>query len=137
MTRWFQYQTARDENWRICTICKEYKQWNKYARTTATTTKRTPNCKECRNRIKKEYRKKTNNEKDREYKNINRKLLIWTIIIFPKENIKDIISWYSNQKRKVTEYVYKKWYKVESMITGYTRRVNTSLAIIKIICSKK
>lgn len=132
MSRWFQFKTSIDDEGRICTECKEYKIRSKFSRTTLTTTKRTPNCKECRNKRKAIYRQNNNRITDILYKEKTRKLSVWTIISFPSEEIKDIIDWNKDQQWKVIGYVNRKWHRLESTLNGNKRRLNTSLAKFRI-----
>lgn len=107
-------KTKIDENWRICTNCLKYKPRNEFSRTKIWLTKRTPDCLECRNKRKREYRERTQYKKDHEYKTKHRKLDIWTIIIMEKERY---IDWIPREDRyEVIKYKFKQWYMIRSLI---------------------
>lgn len=115
-------KTLIDLDWRVCTHCMQYKTWDKFSKTKSTTTWRTPNCLECRQKLKKIYREATNYEKDREYKKKVRKLEIGSFIIMEKERY---IDWLPREdRREVIKYVYKKWYMIKSTIDWIYRRID-------------
>jgi len=105
--------TIINENWRVCSKCKQFKEWNWFARTKNWINWYTCNCKECRNKAKSEYRKRTNYYKDHEYKKKKRILFIGDQIYF-QDDVREVLS-----------YKMKKWYIVKSILNGVKRRIST------------
>ena len=101
------------ENWRVCSKCKQFKEWNCFARTKKWINWYTCNCKECRNKAKAEYRKRTNYAKDHEYKKNKRNLTIWDQIYFQDD------VW------EVLDYKHKKWYTVKSILNWTEKKIST------------
>ena len=108
------YWTIITENWRVCSRCKKLKAWNEFARNKEWINWYTCNCKECRNEMKADYRKKTNYSKDHEYKKNKRNLKEWDQIYF------------QNDIREVIWYKTKKWYTVKSVLNGVLKQISTS-----------
>ena len=103
----------RDENWRVCNKCKQYKPRDEYAKNKVWFRWKCWSCKECKNKEHREYRIKTNHQKDREYKIKRRKLNIWDQIYF---------NW---QIREVIWYKYNRWYTVKSITSDEEHRIDT------------
>lgn len=101
------------ENWRVCSKCKQFKEWNCFARTKEWINWYTCNCKECRNKMKADYRMRTNYTKDHEYKLNKRNLKQWDQIYF-QDDIREVVS-----------YKMKKWYLVKSILNGAEKRIST------------
>ena len=115
-------KTEIKEDWRVCTKCLVFKPRNKFSKTKSTTTRRSADCLECRRKRKQEYRKKTNYNKDHEYKKIRRKLEIWTIITMEKERY---IDWLPREDKWIVEkYEFKKWYLIKSLIDWIYKRID-------------
>lgn len=108
------YWTIITENWRVCSRCKKLKAWNEFARNKEWINWYTCNCKECRNEMKAEYRKRTQYAKDHEYKKNKRNLKEWDQIYF------------QNDIREVIWYKTKKWYTVKSVLNGVLKQISTS-----------
>ena len=108
------YWTIIKENWRVCSRCKKFKIREEFARTRYWINWRTCNCKECRNEMKAEYRKRTQYAKDHEYKKNKRNLKEWDQIYF------------QNDIREVIWYKTKKWYTVKSVLNGVLKQISTS-----------
>lgn len=117
-------KTEIREDGRVCTVCWQFKFRDEFARTKGTTTGRTPNCKDCRNEMKKSYREKNWYAKDKEYKLRTRKLTIWSYIAFlnpvyidwaPRENVRQIVG-----------YQMKKGYELKSVHTWAYRTLDTN-----------
>ena len=70
------YKTDKDNNGRVCTFCWIYKPWSEFSRSKDNKTGYTPNCKQCRNEQKHQWRIKTNRAVDRNYRNNKRHLKI-------------------------------------------------------------
>ena len=68
-------KTEVRENGRICTVCGIFKLRDEFARTKVTTTRRTPNCKACRNLAKQKARAEGRTN-DKQYKQKIRRLEI-------------------------------------------------------------
>lgn len=92
------YWTIITENWRVCSRCKKLKAWNEFARNKEWINWYTCNCKECRNEMKADYRKRTQYAKDHEYKKNKRNLKEWDQIYF-QNDIREVI-WYKTKKWK-------------------------------------
>ena len=107
------YWTIVEENWRVCSRCKQFKEWNMFARTKDGINGRTSNCKQCRNEMKREYRLKTWYAKDHEYKKNKRVLSIWDQIYFQDD------VW------EVLDYKHKKWYTVKSILNWTEKKIST------------
>lgn len=105
---------VRDENWRVCSICKTYKPRDEFSYNKVWFHQRNCGCKECKNKAHREYRIRTNHAKDQEYKIRKRKLNIWDQIYF---------NW---QIREVIEQKPNKWYIVKSITSEDERRISTS-----------
>lgn len=103
----------RDENWRVCNTCKQYKARDEFSYNRVWFHHRSPNCKECRNKKHREYRMNWWSEKDKEYRIKKRHLTIWEQVYF---------HW---QIREVIDKKYN-WYIVKNIITEETRRISTS-----------
>lgn len=115
-------KTLIDLDWRVCTVCMEYKTWDKFSKTKTTSTSRTPNCLECRDKLKKKYRLETNYEQDREYKKKCRTLEIGTLIAMTTPRI---IDWFPREDiREVIKYEYKKWYMIQSKVDWIYKRID-------------
>ena len=115
------WEARRKQNWtiikedgRVCSKCKQFKLRDEFAKTKNWINGRTSNCKECRNKMKAEYRSRTNYKIDHEYKIKKRNLQIWEQISF-NDNIREVIS-----------YKFHKWYKVKSILTGDERMISTA-----------
>ena len=108
------YWSIIDDKWRVCTKCWEYKERDKFAKSVSWVNKHTCNCKECRNKMKADYRKRTQYAKDHEYKIKKRKLNQWDQIYF-QDDIREVIS-----------YRVKKWYLVKSLLNWTEREISTS-----------
>ena len=108
------YWTIIKENWRVCSRCKKFKIREEFSRTRDWINWRTCNCKECRNEMKAEYRKRTQYAKDHEYKKNKRNLEEWDQIYF------------QNDIREVIWYKTKKWYTVKSVLNGVLKQISTS-----------
>lgn len=103
-----------DEDWRICTKCKQWKPREMFWFTKDTVCQMTSKCKECRNADHREQRKLTNYAADRQYKSKTRKLTIWEHIALQKPRY---INWLPREDvYKVVDYKYKKWYLLQSII---------------------
>lgn len=102
------------ENWRVCTVCKEFKERDKFARSRSWYNWYTCNCKECRNKMKADYRTRTNRVKDHAYKEKKRNLKVWEQIYF-QDDVREVIS-----------YKMKKWYLVKSILNWIEKRISTS-----------
>jgi len=112
------------ENWRICNKCWLFKEWSEYSKSK---NKYTTTCKECRNKVKAEYRKtqhwkqmaknhhikyradykklKHEREKSKEWRIKNKEHLILSRRKWFQENKKDI-----QERHKKTEYEkYLQW----------------------------
>lgn len=109
-----QHWTIIKEDGRVCSKCKQFKLRDEFAKTKNWINERTSNCKECRNKMKAEYRSRTNYKIDHEYKIKKRNLQIWEQISF-NDNIREVIS-----------YKFHKWYKVKSILTGDERMISTA-----------
>ena len=117
-------KTEIREDGRVCTVCGKFKFRDEFVRTKGTTTGRTPNCKDCRNEMKKSYREKNWYAKDKEYKQRTRKLMIWSYIAFlnpvtidwaPRENVREVVG-----------YQLKKGYQLKSVYTWAYRTLDTN-----------
>ena len=97
-----------DDNWWVCNSCKTYKLWELYSRTRVWYNNRTPNCLECRNKYKKEYRKRSN--KNKEYKLRTRNPIIGSIIGLTNYKFRDKNDNPREVPRKVISYKKNKWY---------------------------
>lgn len=107
-------KTKYDEEWRVCVKCLEYKTRDKFHKNRVWLHNRTSDCINCRNKAKREYRKRTNYQKDHEYKKRRRTLEIWTIIVMEKERY---IDWLPREDKYIVEkYEFKKWYMIKSLI---------------------
>lgn len=102
------------EDWRVCTKCKQFKLRDEFAKNKTGFNWKTCDCKECRNKAKAEYRKRTNRSWDKKYKEERRHLKIWDQISFD-DNIREVLS-----------YKFKKWYTVKSILTGAERIIDTN-----------
>lgn len=118
-------KTKYDDKWRICTHCWEYKLWSEFAKTRACKLWYTSDCKECRNKRKKEYRARPDTrDKELAYKKKVRTLEIWSYISF-REPIE--IDWMLREDiNKVISYKFKKWYKIQSVHTWEIRTLDTN-----------
>ena len=69
----------KTQDWRVCSMCWQFKSWSEFSvdRSNKSNNYRTPNCKECRNKLKREYRKNWWKEKDREYRTKLRQTEYW------------------------------------------------------------
>ena len=69
----------KNQDWRVCSMCRVFKYRNDFAvdRSNKSNNYRTTNCKECRNKLKREYRKNWWREKDREYRTKLRQTEYW------------------------------------------------------------
>lgn len=103
----------RDENGRVCNACNEYKPRDEFSFNKVWFHQRNSSCKECKNKLHAEYRKRNWYAKDHEYKQKKRKLNIWDQIYFNSE------IW------EVQSYKYNRWYTVKSIMSGTERRVDT------------
>lgn len=103
----------RDENWRVCNKCKQYKARDEYSYNKVWFHERNSACKECKNKAHREYRSNWWSKKDKEYRDKKRHLNIWEQVYF---------HW---QIREVVEYKNKKWYKVKSIVDWTERRIDT------------
>lgn len=101
------------DNWRVCTHCNEFKERDKFAKSRTWYNWYTCNCKECRNKMKADYRMRTNYAKDHEYKLNKRNLKQWDQIYF-QDDIREVVS-----------YKMKKWYLVKSILNGAEKRIST------------
>ena len=108
------FWTVIKEDWRVCSKCKQFKEWNQFSKTRDWINWFSSNCKECRNKQKMEYRKRTQYAKDHEYKIRKRNLNAWDQIYF------------QDDIREVKEYKMKKWYLVKSILNGTERRISTA-----------
>ena len=116
-----------DENWRQCTICREYKMRFEFAKNGKLGIHgRCWDCKACRKIAKAEYRKKTGGLVDKAYKQRVRNLELWTIVNFPTEMTKDLCELWKIQDRKVVARYFKKWHKLRSAQTWYYRWLDTN-----------
>lgn len=124
--RWFIKKWFADEHWKECTDCWIYKTRNQYHRCSAMKSdKRTPNCKDCRNKRKRDYRKHATT--DNIYKSRTRRLQIWSVWYIKGAEISDLCTFGMKLTRKVTEYVYRKWYRLECNEIKMNKRINTSI----------
>ena len=108
------YKTDKDNNGRVCTFCWIYKPWSEFSRSKDNKTGYTPNCKQCRNEQKHQWRIKTNREVDRNYRNNKRHLKIGEQIYF------------NNDVREVLSYKFKKGYTVKSILNGTLKVISTA-----------
>lgn len=102
------------EDWRVCSVCKEFKKREEFSKDKQNKSWYTSNCKECRNKYKLKWRKETGYIKDRRYKENKRNLKVWEQIYF-QDDIREVIS-----------YKYKKWYTVKSILNWYERIIDTN-----------
>ena len=112
--RFKQYQSIIKEDWRVCTDCWKFKTRDKFCISRSASTWHTPNCYDCRNERKRQYRNEHGRAVDRAYKNYKRKL-----------NIGDQI-YFNSDIREVLDYKYRKWYTVKSILNWTERRISTS-----------
>lgn len=118
------YNSVVDDNGRVCRDCWEYKTWDKFCRSKNTRSWYTPNCYECRNKRKREYRLKTWNAKDREYKLKKRKLIIWEYIALLNPWI---LNWMIRENSfKVIDYKNRKWYTIQSCLDWHIEKIDTN-----------
>lgn len=111
------------EHGRVCTNCNIFKTWDLYCKSVWWVAWHTNNCKECRNKYKREFRAKTDYAKDREYKKKKR-----TLHIGDKIKLKDVTKvWdtYIHPVREVVKYEYKKWYTLYSQEHKVYRSLDT------------
>lgn len=112
-----------DDNGRVCNDCWEYKTWDMFSRMKTGYNHRSPNCLECRNKKKREYRAKTNRAKDREYKQRTRKLAIWDRVSFMEVVYKDWLPreevWIVKDKKPMQAYT------IQSELTELYGRLDT------------
>jgi len=103
-----------DEDWRICTKCKQRKPREMFSYTKDSICWMTSKCKECRNAEHRELRKRQNYKADRDYKDRRRKLTIGEHIALQTPRY---INWLPREDiYKVVDYKYKKWYLLQSII---------------------
>lgn len=105
---------VRDENWRVCNKCKQYKPRDEFSYNKVWFHQRNCACKECKNKAHREYRLNWWYAKDQEYRIKKRKLNIWDQIYF---------NW---QIREVIEQKPNRWYIVKSITSDDERRISTS-----------
>lgn len=111
------------ENGRVCTNCNIFKTWDLYCKSVLWVAWHTNNCKECRNKYKREFREKTWYAKDREYKKMRR-----TLNIGDKIKLKDLTKvWdtYIHPVWEVIKYEFKKWYTLYSQEYKVYRSLDT------------
>lgn len=116
-------------DWRICTQCWVKKLWSDFAKDKTWLNKRSPNCLECRNKNKIEYRKsKEVNEKEKEYKRLRRlkNPMITKLdnIYYCNPTIKNNrkIIWKVNRKQAFEtkiQFLQNLWYEINYLLTIY------------------
>jgi len=116
------------ENWKVCNNCNQFKEWKDYNKNRAIKNWYNGKCRECMIQQKREYRKRTNRQKDKEYRLKTRKLATGDTLQFYDDVEKDLLQYCRIQQRQVIWYEYKKWYRIKSLTTWHTDRLNTTQA---------
>lgn len=111
----FKKTVIEDDNGRVCSCCKQYKEWNEFSvdRSRFNSRWRSYDCLECRREKKRAYRQNWWYAKDHEYKYKKRHLEIGDQIYFNSE------IW------EVIDHKYN-WYIVKSIVNWDERRISTS-----------
>jgi len=113
-----------DDKWRECTRCLQYKERRLYHYSKTWPHQRTNDCIECRTKMKKEYRERTNGLKDKELRDRKRKLDIWDNLVFYDPII---VNWNPREVVwEVIEYKKHKWYKIHSKLMNQYRWLDTN-----------
>lgn len=123
--QWFIKKWYSDEHWQECTKCWIYKTRNEYHRDRSSKTdRRTPNCKECRNAYKKQYR--LTSTTDHLYKQRFRQLKIWAIGKLKGSEIPDLLTYGTILTWTVVKYERMKWYLLKCNQIQAKKRINTN-----------
>ncbi len=116
------WEVTRDG--RNCTKCGEYKLWLHFTKNKEWPKWYDSKCRNCKKILKKEYRDKTNRQKDNEYRKNKRKLEIWKYIHLWIIQIDWVIQ--PMEYRKVVDKKKMQSYKLQSMTTWYFCRLDTT-----------